>query len=367
MLKLNKKIIAIALCSILASCGNYQKLPEESWNYEVQKLNLKALSESQNDVFNKALPSFVCVLNIFEGEYSGLGSGFIFDQDDEYQYIITNAHVLPDETEFYVLSYMGQIVKATFIGKDENADVGVIKCKILEGTKTATFPNDDYRQIENPAIGSVVYAIGSPGSLDFAQTITKGIVNGVDRFPLRWEEKFETANFAIQVNLTLNPGNSGGPLLNENGEVIGVSTFGVTIIGGKEATGANFCLPINSVLRMAEVIKEEGLFIRPSLGINQYKEVKELTLYERNYLKLNNDFMSGVVITKHGSDSLLKIPLYSIIKSINGYEIPSLAEFRRRLYETNPGDEVELEYLEYSKNGYKDAVKIKVKTASLKL
>lgn len=365
MLKASRKCLLILLCSFICSCSNYKRL--DTWNYNVQRLCLQALEESNEEAYVKALPSVVSVFNLVDDEYDGLGSGFIFDQDDNYQYIITNAHVLEGGTSFYVMSYMGQTTPAELVGMDEKADVGVVKCKILEKTKVATFPAADYTKIENPTIGSTAYAIGNPGSIEYAQTITKGFVNGVDKFPLKSSEAFEVAKFAIQIDLTLNPGNSGGPLVNESGEVIGVTTFKINVINGITYTGINYCLPINSVLRMASVIKEKGAFVRPSLGINNYKEVRELILYERGYLNVPSSLNTGIVITKHGSDSRLDIPTYSIIKSLNGYEATSLAEFRRRLYETEPGDEVEIEYYEYSQDGYKDVAKIKVATVSLVL
>ena len=92
LLKASRKCLLILLCSFICSCSNYKRL--DTWDYNVQRLCLQALEESNEEAYVKALPSVVSVFNLVDDEYDGLGSGFIFDQDDNYQYIITNAHVL---------------------------------------------------------------------------------------------------------------------------------------------------------------------------------------------------------------------------------------------------------------------------------
>ena len=225
-----KGLLIPLVCLSLISCNkvesneiNEQKIHEE---YKL------FLSKVNNSLYESSLKSVVSILNVKDGNATSIGSGFIYDQDENYQYIITNNHVIKDEKNHRVISCTGQVKTATLLGVDELFDVALLRTEIFVDTEVCKFSNEDYKLIENPKVGDEVYAIGNPASLDNYGTITSGIISGVDRDAFAKTSTFENADFAIQIDVALNPGNSGGPLFNKNGEVIGINTFKLDRVGG---------------------------------------------------------------------------------------------------------------------------------------
>ena len=159
----------------------------------------------------------------------------------------------------------------------------------------------------------------------------------------------ENADFAIQIDVALNPGNSGGPLFNKNGEVIGINTFKLDRVGGISYKGVNFALPIQDALLIIDTIRKEGKFVRATIGSNKYISTKELTLFEKDYLGLDHSFAKGVVIKEFGTNNSLNILKHSIITKINDIEVNSVAEFRRQLYFAGPNKTVKISYYELIK------------------
>lgn len=345
------KILLIPiLCLSFISCNKVNETNLYDENIQEQyKLFLKTNSGTN---YEASLKSVVSVYTFKGGDANSIGSGFIFEQDDKYQYIITNHHVVEEADSFKLISCTGQVKNATLLGVDEIFDIAVLKCEIFADTQVAKFPNEDYKLIENPLVGSEVYAIGNPGSLDNYGTITFGIVSKVDADPFAASSSFENADYAIQIDCALNSGNSGGPLFNENGEVIGINTFALSRLNGIVYEGINYSLPIQDALHIANNIKESGDFIRPTIGYNKYINTSSLTIYEKEYLKLDRSFTQGVLVKEFATNNILDIPKYSIITKINDIEINSIAEFRRQLYFAGPNEKVKISYYEHKENGY---------------
>lgn len=346
------------MCMSLLSCGAENNVNEyDSAIHEEYKM---FLSTNNNSLYQESMKSVVSILTFENGKSSSIGSGFIYAQDGIYQYIITNHHVVEDMKEFKIISYTGQVKVATLLGSDKIFDVALLRCRIFDDVKVASFPNEDYRLIDNPHVGDEVYAIGNPGSLENYGTLSKGIISGVDRDCFSKTSTFENADYSIQIDVTLNPGNSGGPLFNSNGEVIGINTYKLDIVGGISYSGVNFALPIQDALLIVESIKENGRFTRPTIGYNVYKATKELTIYEKDYLKLDRQYQTGVLIKEFGATNILNIPKYSIITHVNDKEVNNLAELRRQLYFAGANKEVKISYYEYKESGY-DFIKKDIK------
>jgi serine protease Do len=340
-------LLSLFCLSVLSSC----QIQEDEYNYEIQEAYKYYLAHSTDSLYNESIKSVVSIMTFKGDKASSIGSGFIYAQDEKYQYIITNHHVIDEATTYKAISYTGQVKSAVVLGSDSIFDIAVVRTSIFKDTKVSKFPNDDLTLIENPYLGDEVYAMGNPGSLDNRGTITKGIVAGVDRNALR-SSSFENADFAIQLDITLNPGNSGGPLFNMSGEVIGINTFKLDTIDGVSYSGVNFALPIQDGLLIANQIKENGKFSRPTLGTNTYVEVRNIKIEEKYNLGLDPHYNEGIVIVEFGNLNCLEMNRYSIITKINDYKIDSLAEFRRRLYQNGLNKEVKINYYEYQ-NGYK--------------
>ena len=161
--------------------------------------------------------------------YSGrsLGSGFAIGENC----IVTNAHVIENVNNVQIVSYKGNVYDAFVVSINERIDIAIL------GVANATFTPLKVADLESTVIGEDVYAIGAPNSLAF--TLTKGIISSKDRVVAR--QRF------IQTDAAINSGNSGGPLLNDKGEVLGVNTLKMS-----DAEGIGLAIPITTVIEYLE-------------------------------------------------------------------------------------------------------------------
>jgi len=180
---------------------------------------------------------------------SGVGSGFIVSEDG---YILTNAHVVNNATGITVRLRDRTELTAELIGLDELTDVALIKVEADD------LPIVKMASSEKVRVGEWVLAIGSPFGFD--QTATQGIVSAVSR-------NLPSANYVpfIQTDVAVNPGNSGGPLFNTDGEVIGINSQIYSSTGGYQ--GLSFAIPIDLAMNVAEQLKESGETSRGWLGV----------------------------------------------------------------------------------------------------
>ncbi len=210
---------------------------------------------------------------------AGVGSGFIVSDDG---YILTNAHVVDDATEITVRLRNRTELKASLVGLDELTDVALIKVEAADLPVVTIADSDDI------AVGEWVLAIGSPFGFD--QTATQGIVSAVSR-------NLPSANYVpfIQTDVAVNPGNSGGPLFNTDGEVIGINSQIYSSTGGYQ--GLSFAIPIDIAMNVAEQLKENGRTSRGWLGVGIQDVSPELA----ESFGLNR--VAGALVTSVGEDS----------------------------------------------------------------
>ncbi len=186
-------------------------------------------------------------------QVSGLGSGFIVDKDG---YIITNYHVIKDVDEIMVRLYRdNKEIPATVVGTDPLTDLAMIKIDVPEDLPVVRFGDS-----EKIRVGEWAIAVGSPFGLE--HTVTAGIISGKGRVGF---EMVHFENF-IQTDAPIHPGSSGGPLLNSDGEVIGVNTFIMTRGMGMPMV-FGFAIPSNMVKDIYSQLLEEGIVRRGWLGI----------------------------------------------------------------------------------------------------
>jgi serine protease Do len=177
----------------------------------------------------------------------GIGSGFIISADG---YVMTNAHVVDGADEVYVTLTDKREFKAKVLGADARTDVALLK---IDGTRLPTLTMGDSNKIR---VGEWVIAIGSPFNLE--NTVTAGIISAKSR---------DTGDYLalIQSDVAVNPGNSGGPLINMRGEVIGINSQIATLSGGYN--GISFAVPIDEAMRVADQLKKSGKVTRGRIGV----------------------------------------------------------------------------------------------------
>lgn len=182
----------------------------------------------------------------------GVGSGFIVDADG---YVITNRHVIEDATRITVRLQNGEEYRGTIVGTDEETDLAVIKIKASKPLPTIRLGDSNSVQV-----GDWVLAVGSPFGLD--QTVTAGIISKLQRE----SPQFTSFQKFLQTDAAINRGNSGGPLVNMRGEVIGINSQIATSTG--DYNGIGFALPSNEATSVYQKIRAEGKVRRGYLGIN---------------------------------------------------------------------------------------------------
>lgn len=177
----------------------------------------------------------------------GVGSGFIISEDG---YILTNTHVVAGASDIYVTFTNGQEYEADVIGTDARTDVALIK---IDAQNLKPLPIGTSSTLKK---GQWVLAIGSPFGLE--STVTSGIVSAINR---------DTGDYLpfIQTDVAVNPGNSGGPLLNLNGEVVGINSQIVSRSGG--FMGISLAIPIDEAMRVVKQLKEHGKVTRGRIGV----------------------------------------------------------------------------------------------------
>jgi serine protease Do len=244
----------------------------------------------------------------------GVGSGFIIESNG---LILTNAHVVEGATTIYVTLTDKREFKAKLLGMDKRTDVAVVK---IEARDLPKLPLGDSSKVR---LGEWVLAIGSPFGLE--NTVTAGIVSAKSR---------DTGDYLpfIQTDVAVNPGNSGGPLLNTAGQVIGINSQIFSRSGGY--MGISFAIPIDEAMRVADQLRTNGKMTRGRIGValgEMTKEVAEsLGLGKPRGAYVRN-------VEANGPAAAGGIEAGDVILSFNGREINKSTDLPRVVGETKPG------------------------------
>ncbi len=264
-------------------------------------------------------------------EATGVGTGVLVFKDDKYGYIVTNNHVVQGAAKVDVVFSGSKHISANVVGTDAYTDLAVIKIHAsdIRNITPITFANSNALQAGEPAI-----AIGTPMGLDFADSVTAGIVSATKRImPVEDPNTQQTLAFqaVIQTDAAINPGNSGGPLLNIRGEVIGINSSKIV---APNFEGMGFAIPSNEVQTIANQIMKSGHAVHPSLGIEGYSLA---ALPQQWWPNVPVDY--GVWIKSVTSPAAKESGLQAqdVIVGFNGHDIKSMADLRTYLFQTSPG------------------------------
>ncbi len=299
------------------------------------------------DIFDAVSPGVVGVINyqnqLINGseqiEIYGSGSGFVVSSSG---YILTNAHVIEGASIVDIRFSDGEEINATIIGSDAETDVAVLKIE-KEGLSPLKLGDSDAVRV-----GEYVLAIGNPLDTDeLANTITFGIISAKSR-----EITIDSyTNTYLQTDAAINFGNSGGPLLNMQGEVIGMNsaktvTAGYDAYGNAiSAEGIGFALPINKVTEIMEILVSQGYVERPGIGITIYTvtetmaETEGLPLgaYVESVVRGGPADQAGVlagdvIVAANGAETLTQTELIAIVNTLDVGDTLTLRIYRSGQY-----------------------------------
>ena len=269
-------------------------------------------------------------LQYFYGDDSrkivGSGSGVIISPDG---YIITNHHVIANSSEVIVTTNDNKEYEAVIVGSDEVTDVAVLKINSNEKFEYLLFGDS-----ENSEIGQWVLAVGNPYNLN--STVTAGIISSKSRDLNEYDQINQSF---IQTDAAVNIGNSGGALVNINGDLIGINTAIQSMTGG--FVGYSFAIPSNIVRKIFEDILEYGDVQKGLLGVrgvalkSSYSKQLNLTDTEGFYI--------DIIEPGFGAD-LAELKKGDIIKEIDGIKINKFSDLSGYLSTKRPGDKVNVTY-----------------------
>lgn len=294
------------------------------------------------DAVDKVYDSVVIVNTYVEETLTSSGSGFVYLVEGDVAYILTNHHVIEDATTVNVIFTDGSVVETTIVGSDEYEDVAILSVSSEDILQVAEIGSS-----EDMRLGDTTFAVGGPIDSAFSWTVTRGILSGKDRLVEISSDEEDYYMNVLQTDTAINSGNSGGPLCNSNGEVIGITTLKLMDTG---VEGMGFAIPIEQAIEVAEEILSGDGGENPYLGIGMYDlsiayspAYPEYTSYQEVIEEYN--LGGGVIITEVVEDSAADIgglEVGDIIYSFNGEEIDSATRLKYELYTYDIGDEVEV-------------------------
>ncbi len=264
----------------------------------------------------------------------GVGSGIVVDENG---YILTNSHVVAngDAKDIKVLFSDGNEKEANVIWNDPSLDLAVIKVD-AKGLKTAELGDSDDIQIGETAI-----AIGNPLGLDFERTVTSGIVSGLNR-SISVSDSGTAMEGLIQTDASINSGNSGGPLLNSEGKVIGINTLKI-----QSSEGMGFAQPINLVKSVINEIVNTGSFEEAYIGIYGGDVLKYQQATGRDFGAEEGTLVTSIAQGSPAEKADIKAG--DVITGINENKVESFQGLKKELYKYKPGDKVTLKIVREGK------------------
>ena len=349
--KTGKKLLALFLVVVLSASAGYlggvaavtgRMGTETGVGQTPIKIETNGQMDTAEAVAAKVIPAVVGIStktqvvsqNFFgmtsSGIREGVGTGFIVDSDG---YILTNSHVISDgEAETIIVQLSdGRELSGKVLWNDTILDLAMVKIEASGLTAVELGDSDEVN------IGAYAVAIGNPLGMAFERSVTQGVISGLDRTISVSENGQEmTMEGLMQTDASINSGNSGGPLLNSEGEVVGINSAKAA-----SAEGLGFAIPINTAKPIIEEVMETGTFEKAFIGISGVNTERYLQYYPND--KLGTE--TGVYISEVYSGSpadLAGLKAGDVITAIEKEEIKTMEQLTRALFGYKPGEQIEL-------------------------
>lgn len=316
--------VILTFCVCLCLFGGFYELYLKHLVVETTK-TIKDVTVTDTgiaDAVEKVYDSVVTVKNYARNQLYSTGSGFVFKIDDKYGYILTNYHVINGGSEVSVIFTNNKEEKVTVVGYDEYSDIAV-----LAVDKSLVLATAQIGSSNDMRVGDTTFAVGTPvDSSVYSWSVTRGILSGKDRL-------VQSDNYVmsvLQTDTAINSGNSGGPLCNSNGEVIGITNMK---LASSQIEGMGFAIPIEDAVKNAETIISGKKINRPYLGVS---------IYDSNSYFNNNSGVYVESVEKNGAADKAGIKSGDKILKVNDVEITNTSYFRYQLYKYNIGDKIKI-------------------------
>lgn len=315
------------------------------------------------EAVNKVSDAVVGVVNIQQASFwdqteqgeAGTGSGVVYKKQGDKAFIVTNHHVVAGASELEVVLKDETRIPAQLVGSDELMDLAVLVVDAKHVKKVAEFGNSDKVKPGEP-----VLAIGNPLGLQFAGSVTQGIISGTERtIPVDIDENgtVDWQAEVLQTDAAINPGNSGGALVNLDGKVIGINSMK---IAESAVEGIGLSIPINIAVPIIDDLEKYGEVKRPYMGIGLQSLEDIPSYYWQEALNLPTDVKDGVVVMSVEPMSPADragLREKDVIVELAGKKVENVLALRKQLYQQEVGDTIDVKF-------YRDG---KLETAKMKL
>lgn len=348
-MKKNKiQILLLTVIAVLLTSNLYlthklgqgtTKPPQSGDNNQTVTPGVMDISSDLTKLVEKTSSKVVSVINIKNQQQAGSGSGVVYKNENGKVYIVTNHHVIDGGTGVVIRFADGQEVDGVVLGSDVYTDLALIE--VTHKTDIEPFKLGDSTKTK---VGEYVIAIGSPLGVAFENSVTYGIISGVNRLvPVStgngnnsdWEM------LVLQTDAAINPGNSGGALVNMAGELIGINSLK---LASNNVEGMGFSIPVSEMIPIIQQIEETGKVSYPKLGISMLS-VEDLSPYSRQQFNLDPNIQQGILVVEVNNGSAAasaQLMSGDVINEIEGVQVATFKEFRKKLFEYRPGDKIEL-------------------------
>ena len=293
------------------------------------------------DAVEKVYDSVVTIETYVNNRAYASGTGFVFKTEGDKAYILTNSHVISNSNSVKVTFTNNKQVTADVVGSDDYSDIAVLsvnKDDILLIAETGS--SEDMR------VGDTTFAVGAPiDSSIYSWSVTRGILSGKDRLVevTSSDNKSTYVMEVLQTDTAINSGNSGGPLCNSNGQVIGITNMK---LASSQIEGIGFAIPIEEALKYAESIISGKQISRPYLGI---------TIYDATNYYSNTSGIYIEYVEQNSAADKAGLQKGDKILEVNGKEVSNSSYFKHELYKYDVGEQITIKV---ERNGKEKEIKI---------
>lgn len=228
-----------------------------------------------------------------------VGSGVVYKKSGDTLYIVTNAHVVGDKENQKITFSNNKSVVGKVLGKDKWSDLAVVKATSSDSSVKEIAIGDS----NNLVLGEPILVVGNPLGVDFKGTVTEGIISGLNRnVPIDFDKdnKYDMLMKAFQIDASVNPGNSGGAVVNREGKLIGVVAAKISM---PNVENMSFAIPVNEVQKIVKDLETKGKIDYPDVGVKM-KNIASLNSFERQAVKLPGKVKNGVVVDQVDNNGL---------------------------------------------------------------
>ena len=334
--------IIILLLILLLAFSAFKYLDNSTDNIDRTNKNITINDTGIADAVEKVYDSVVVVENYVNETLYATGSGFVYKTDNNYGYVLTNSHVISNATSIKLGFTNNEKVKAEVVGVDDYSDIAVLKIAKKYVVQVA-----EIGKTKKMRVGDTTFAVGTPlDAKAYSWSVTRGILSGKDRV-VSSGSSYMTV---LQTDTPINSGNSGGPLCNANGEVIGITNMK---LASDQIEGMGFAIPIETAINYADNFIEGNDVRHPYIGVAIY-DSRESFFSNETYVVIES-------VEKGSPADEAGLKAGDIIEEIEDEDVENSSYFKYKLYSHKIGDTVKIKI---ERNGKEKVFKVKLESNS---